>query len=82
METPSVRRTDLGPRLDALREEERRRGNQDAFFLRRTRRVVNFFGHHVSRPQSGSSSRRSSRVGGSFAIEGHALFFSASYCDA
>jgi hypothetical protein len=37
---PFACRTDLDPRFDALREEERRRGNQDAFLLQGTRRTA------------------------------------------
>jgi hypothetical protein len=31
---------DLDPRFDVPREEERRRGNQDAFYLQGTRRMA------------------------------------------
>jgi len=37
---PSACRTDLDPRLGFPREEERRRGNQDAFHPEGTRRVT------------------------------------------
>jgi len=40
METPSAGRTGQDPRSGALREEGRRRGNQDDFVLPGTRRVT------------------------------------------
>jgi len=76
---PSRRRTDQGPRLDALREEGRRRGNQDAFYPRGTRRASwAFVQNALVAFQFGSSSRRPFLSEGGFAIEGARAFGSAS----